>query len=166
MRDLLTFPAFRDAEIALMDIDEERLGYKAGRRQDCRGGQLPGQGVGHHRPRGGPQGRRRRPVNHPAGRRTSLPHRHRDPQEVWRGHQCRRHARPVGHLPRPAHDPGDARHRARHRALLPRRHLCSTTPTRWRCSAALCRGDVKIYGPLPQRAGHRRDAGATGSAPR
>ncbi|MBE6551542.1 MAG: alpha-galactosidase [Ruminococcaceae bacterium] len=27
VRDLLTFPAFRDAEIALMDIDEERLGY-------------------------------------------------------------------------------------------------------------------------------------------
>ena len=27
VKDLLTFPAFRDAEIALMDIDEERLGY-------------------------------------------------------------------------------------------------------------------------------------------
>ena len=27
VRDLLTFPAFRDAEIALMDIDEERLDY-------------------------------------------------------------------------------------------------------------------------------------------
>lgn len=27
VRDILTFPAFRDAEIALMDIDEERLGY-------------------------------------------------------------------------------------------------------------------------------------------
>lgn len=27
VRDLLTFPAFRDAEFALMDIDEERLGY-------------------------------------------------------------------------------------------------------------------------------------------
>ena len=27
VRDILTFPAFQDAEIALMDIDEERLGY-------------------------------------------------------------------------------------------------------------------------------------------
>ncbi|MBE6590727.1 MAG: alpha-galactosidase [Ruminococcaceae bacterium] len=27
VRDILTFPAFRDAHIALMDIDEERLGY-------------------------------------------------------------------------------------------------------------------------------------------
>ena len=27
VRDLFTFPAFRDAEIALMDINEERLGY-------------------------------------------------------------------------------------------------------------------------------------------
>ena len=27
VRDILTFPAFRDAEIALMDIDEERLDY-------------------------------------------------------------------------------------------------------------------------------------------
>ena len=27
VRDILTFPAFRDAEIALMDIDEERLEY-------------------------------------------------------------------------------------------------------------------------------------------
>ena len=25
VKDILTFPAFRDAEIALMDIDEERL---------------------------------------------------------------------------------------------------------------------------------------------
>ena len=27
VRDILTFPAFRDAHIALMDVDEERLGY-------------------------------------------------------------------------------------------------------------------------------------------
>lgn len=27
VKDILTFPAFQDAEIALMDIDEERLGY-------------------------------------------------------------------------------------------------------------------------------------------
>jgi len=27
VRDILTFPAFADAEIALMDIDEERLDY-------------------------------------------------------------------------------------------------------------------------------------------
>ena len=27
VKDLLTFPAFKDAEIALMDIDEERLDY-------------------------------------------------------------------------------------------------------------------------------------------
>ena len=27
VKDLLTFPAFADAEIALMDIDEERLSY-------------------------------------------------------------------------------------------------------------------------------------------
>ena len=27
VKDILTFPAFRDAEIALMDIDEERLDY-------------------------------------------------------------------------------------------------------------------------------------------
>ena len=27
VRDILTFPAFQDAEIALMDIDAERLGY-------------------------------------------------------------------------------------------------------------------------------------------
>ena len=27
VKDILTFPAFADAEIALMDIDEERLSY-------------------------------------------------------------------------------------------------------------------------------------------
>ena len=27
VRDILTFPALADAEIALMDIDEERLGF-------------------------------------------------------------------------------------------------------------------------------------------
>ena len=32
VRDILTFDAFRDAEIALMDIDEERLGYI---KQEC-----------------------------------------------------------------------------------------------------------------------------------
>ena len=32
VKDLLPFPAFRDAEFALMDIDEERLGYI---KQEC-----------------------------------------------------------------------------------------------------------------------------------
>lgn len=42
VRDILTFPAFRDAEIALMDIDEERLGFiKAACEKIVRAGNYP-----------------------------------------------------------------------------------------------------------------------------
>ena len=46
VKDLLTFPAFADAEIALMDIDEERLDYiKRACEKIVRAGNYPAKGI-------------------------------------------------------------------------------------------------------------------------
>ena len=49
VRDVLTFPLLKDATLALMDIDPERLDFAERAVQTHRrDGQLPGQGRGHH----------------------------------------------------------------------------------------------------------------------
>ena len=97
VRDILTFPLLEDATIALMDIDAERLDFaKKGGREADRGGQAPGQGERHPRPGRGAQRRRRGADHHPGGQHRCLAARHRDPQEIRRGHQRGRHARPSG----------------------------------------------------------------------
>ena len=145
-----------------MDIDPERLDYiKRAVERIVAEGNYPAKVDGHHGPRRGPQGRRRRALHHPGRRRRRLAPRHRDPQEVRRRHQHRRHAQRLGHLPRPAHHPGDARHLPATWSATAPTPSCSTTPTRWPCSAGPCSARRSDQGdrPVPQRAGHGRDAG-------
>ena len=129
--------------------------------QDCRHGRLRRAGRGHHGPGGGAGRRRLRADHHPCRRRRCLAARHRDPEAVRGRHQRRRHARAVRHLPRAADDPGDARHRLRHRAAVPE---CAAPELHQPDGDALpghaARDADPAHRPLPQRAGHRGDAGA------
>ena len=97
VRDILTFPLLEDAQIALMDIDAERLdfAYKTVLKL-IEAGKYPARVECHPRPGRGAQGCRRGSHHHPGRHHGCLEARHRDPQEIRRGHQRRRHTRPSG----------------------------------------------------------------------
>ena len=60
----------------------------------------------------------------------------------------------------PAHDPGDAEHRPGHGTLLPRRHHAQLhQPDGHALPRHAARNQHPGDGPVPQRAGHGRDAG-------
>ncbi len=144
-----------------MDIDAGRLDLARELVQKMIDGAGSGQSRGHARPPRGHHGAGLRHHHHPAGRAGRLRPRHRDPAQVRRGPVRGRHAGPRRRLPRPAHHPGAARHLPRHGRAGARRaadQLCQPhgdqlLGRRRRQRASACR-------PLPQRAGHQRDAGA------
>lgn len=77
VRDILSFPAFRDATLALMDIDAEKLGFvRTAVEQIVEAGKYPAKiEATFDRPRSAE--RCRRGGHHdPAGRLSGLPHRH------------------------------------------------------------------------------------------
>ena len=123
VRDILTFPLLEDAQIALMDINCRAVGIcEADGGQTDRGWQAPGHGLGHARPGRGASRCGCGPDHHPGRQRRGLAARHRDPQEIRGGYQCRRYARSERHLSLPAHPAAHDGHRARHGEILPERH--------------------------------------------
>ncbi len=122
VRDMLTFPLLEDAHIALMDIDAERLDFAHKTVLEThRGREISRQSDRHPRPGRSAQGCRRGADHHPDRQHRGLAIRYRDPQEIRRGYQRRRHARPLRHLPLPAHPPADDGYPARHGEVLPER---------------------------------------------
>ena len=157
VRDILTFPALADTTIALMDIDQERLDFiKTAVDKIVEAGNYPAKVIATTDRAEALEGADGVALHHPAGRRRGLPHRHRDPEEVRRGHQHRRHPRPVGHLPRAADDSGDAGHLPATSSATARTRSSSTTPTRWRCSAARCRARPRSRSPASATASRAR----------
>ena len=141
VRDILTFPLLKDATISLMDIDPERLEFaKTAVTKTVTEGNYPAKVDATLNRAEALKGADVVLTDHPGGQHGCLAARYRDPQEVRRRYQCRRHARAVRHFPRPAHDHPDAGHRPRHGEAIAPTPYCSTTPTPWRCCAAPCSG--------------------------
>ena len=113
--DILTFPELADAEIALHDIDDERLeAAEADRPLDERSRRRLGHDQLASRPARGTRGGGLR-RQHGAGRDARGDGaRLRDPAAARAPPDDRRHARNRRHLPRAAHDPGAARDRRGH----------------------------------------------------
>ena len=135
--DLLGFPELADIEIALHDIDPERLDDGRGdgaldrRRSSTRTPTIDDA----PRPPRGARRRRLRDQHDPGRRARRDADRLRDPRPLRPAPDDRRHARHRRHLPRAAHHPGDARRSAATWPSCARTRGCSTTRTRWRCSA-------------------------------
>ena len=160
VRDVLTFPLLKDSTISLMDIDPERLdfAYRAVSRI-VEMGNYPAKVDGDAEPGRGARRRGRGDGHHPGGQHRRLAARHPDPEGVRGGHQHRRHAQRLRHLPRPAHHPGDARHRPRHGAPLPGRdHAELHQPDGDALPGHAARDQDQADRPVPQRPGHRDDA--------
>ncbi len=164
VRDILTFPLLKNSTICLMDIDPERLDFaqQVGASASSTMGNYPAKVEATTGPRRGAQGRRR-------GRWSpSWP----AATEVWR-HDIEIPKKygvdinigdtrgPSRHLPRPAHHPGDARHRQATWSATARTPSCSTTPTRWPCSAGRCsaRRSIQVTGLCHSVQGTADDAG-------
>ena len=169
--DILGFAELADIdEIALMDIDAERLATSE------LVARAPGRGARRRRARRGdarpPARRSTAPTtsSHDPGRRLRAVHRHRlrGARSVRPAPDDRRHARHRRDHARPAHDPGAARHVRRHGGALPRRARSSTTSTRWRSTAGRSpRASDDPHGrAVPLRAGHGVRARRTTSASR
>ena len=113
--DILTSPALRSSQIALHDIDPERLATAERMARwtadcaRCRADDLRPSG-----PARGARGRRLRRQHDPGRRRARDPGRLRRPGEVRAALHDRRHHRRRRRVPRPAHDPRRARDRPRH----------------------------------------------------
>ena len=120
--DILSFPELAESEIALHDIDPERLETAellAHRVADDARRDAEGDGLA--RPPRGARRRRLRDQQHPGRRARGDRARPRDPGPLRRPPDDRRHARHRRHHPHAAHGAGDARHRQRHGRGLPRR---------------------------------------------
>jgi alpha-galactosidase len=113
VKDILTFPLLENSELALMDIDEERLDYiRRAVERIVREGGYPATVTATTNRKEALKGADGVLVTILAGGVQRLAPRHRDPTEIRRQHQRGRHAWTLGRLPRAADDPGDARHRA------------------------------------------------------
>jgi hypothetical protein len=123
VRDVLTFPLLKDATITLMDINAERLEFaqKAVQRiVDL--GQVSGESRSDHGSRRSLTRRGCRAVYHSGGRCGRLALRHRNPQTIRGGYQCRRYTRAIRHLPVLTYDSGNVEHRERYGTVLPGSH--------------------------------------------
>jgi len=169
-RDIFTFPLLRDAEIALMDIDAERLDFSYRADQAHRRTRQLSAKITATLDRvdalrdadAGPRDNSRR------GGTGRMAARHRNPEAIWRGYQRRRYRADRREFFRGAsHDSSDARHRARHGACLPQR---SDAQLHQSDGDALPRAATRDLDPrdrlVPQRARHRGKCLHVGSAHR
>ena len=126
---------------------------------DGQGERPAGQGLGHHRPPRGDQGRRLRRRHDPGRRPRGLRHRLRDPAEVRRRPVHRRLARARRRLPRPAApSPCSSTSPATWQSSPSPARSCSSTPTPWPPTAWPWARSTRraLRRPLPRRADDAR----------
>ena len=109
VRDLLTFPAFADSTIALVDVDADRLAFAhAAVDHIIRTGRYPARVEAYTERSAALPGADGVVSTILVGGLDVLAHRYRDPQTIWRRYQHRGHQGAVRHLPGSADDPGHA----------------------------------------------------------